>query len=494
MPMPLFLSFCLLACLSPGRWAHAQPVHLDAQGRPNVLFISIDDLNTDLGAYGDPSFKTPNIDRLATRGVLFSRAYTQFPLCNPSRASLLTGLRPDRIGVYDLETHFRRRHPDLVTLPQRFRRAGYRVARVGKVFHYGVPGGIGTDGLDDTLSWDVRVNPKGRDRQEQNRLIRLLPDAVGLGANHAVLRAVGEDGEQTDGMVASEALRLIADSRDRPFFIAAGFYRPHLPFVAPRRWFDQHPAEGVRLPERPAGDLDDIPDAAFFTWPPDWGLSEDAIRKSIQGYRASVSFVDAQVGRLLDGLDSLGLVDRTIVVLWSDHGFNLGEHGQWQKRSLFEKSLRVPLIIAAPGVRKGSECGRTVELTDLYPTLLDLAGLPVPDSLSGRSLRPLMHRPRAAWGRPAFSQLSLSDSAAWRIARTLPGFDPTRTRLKVHPHGTMGRSVRTERWRYTEWDHGRLGVELYDESRDPGEFRNLADSPRHRRVRRRLSGVLRSNF
>jgi uncharacterized sulfatase len=422
-------------------------------GALNVLFIAADDQNTDLGCYGHRDVRSPNLDRLAARGTKFDRAYCQYAFCNPSRSSLLTGLRPDSTGVENNEVHFRTRVPDVVTLPQLFRKHGYVAARVGKIFHYGVPAQIGTSGLDDPPSWDHVINPKGRDKTEESK----IPNYNSKGSlNHilAVLADTGSDLEQTDGVGATEAIRLLEEYRDRPFFLAVGFYRPHLPFVAPRKYFELYPLERIALPNGPADDLADIPVIALANKQPNYGLDDRPCRVAIHGYRAGTSFMDAQVGRLLDALDRLKLADRTIVVFWGDHGFHLGEHGQWKKTTLFEEAARVPLIVSVPGMKPlGVSCPRLVELVDLYPTLAELCGLTAPSHLEGRSFRPLLEEPAQAWKAGAYTQL-----------RT--------------PQGP-GRSVRTERWRYTEWDGGRLGAELYDHDADPHEYRNLATNPDH---------------
>ena len=423
--------------------------------RPNVLLIMADDLNNDLGTYGHPIVKSPNIDRLAARGVRFDRAYTQFPLCSPSRVSLLTGLRPDTTRIYDLQTDFRKIIPDVVTMPQMFRRNGYFVARIGKIYHYGNPGQIGTSGLDDPASWEEFVNPKGIDKDEETKLTNLTPGRQ-FGSALAYYASPAPDEEHTDGKVATETIALMEKHKDRPFFIGAGFYRPHCPYIAPRKYFDLYPFEGIPAPAIAPGPT--APPAAWFTNPPHWGISEQAQRESIRAYYASISFLDANVGKLLDALQRLGLADNTIVVFISDHGYQLGEHGQWMKQTLFERSARAPLIIAAPHVPStGRSTARIVEFLDLYPTLAELTSLRSPDSLHGRSLVPLLRNPGANWDRAALTQVRRGPAES----------------------AYMGYSIRTEKWRYTEWEGGKRGVELYDESADPNELNNLAADPRH---------------
>lgn len=446
--------------------------------RPNVLFISTDDLNIDLGCYGRPWARTPNLDRLAEQGVRFDLTYCQYPLCNPSRVSMLTGLRPDTTRVYDLATNFRTTVPDAVTLPQLFRQNGYYTARVGKIFHYGVPRQIGTPGMDDPISWDFTFNPLGRDKIEEDRL-HILTRGTGtntIGFAMAWLSMDGTDEEQTDGIGVAQTVRLLEEvARERrPFFIGMGFYRPHTPFVATHRWFDAHPLESVKLHTRPADDLDDVPDIALHIRPPDYGLDEGGLRDCMRGYRAAVSCLDAQVGILLDTLDRLGLAENTIVVFFSDNGFLLGQHGQWQKQLLFDESARVPLIIRVPGMGGKGPCLRPVELLDVYPTLVELCRLPAPpQQLEGRSLVPFLRDPATPSDRPAFSQ----------VTRNV-GRGEQRRRI-------MGYSVRTQRWRYTEWGpDGRRGRELYDHETDPGEFRNLAEDPAHRETVEQLRGLL----
>ncbi len=444
-------------------WVSIFVSSLHAADQPNVLFIAIDDLGSQLGCYGDVMAKTPHIDRLAASGVRFERAYNQLPLCNPTRASVMTGRRPDEIQVYDLDRHFREALPDAVTLSEHFKNQGWFAGRVGKIYHYNVPAAIGTDGFDDPPSWQKTINPYGRDKTDEALIFNAEPHRKISGAL-SWLAAEGSDEEQTDGMIASEAIEMMREKKDAPFFIAAGFFRPHTPYVAPKKYFDLHPLESVRLPYAPDGDREDMPAAAFaHNCPvPNYNLDELTLRKATQAYYASVSFIDAQVGRLLDALDELGLADNTIVVLWSDHGYHLGEHdGIWQKRTLFEQSARSPLIIRAPGRDgNGTASPRVVEFVDIYPTLVDLAfgKIPAELQLSGRSLAALLDNPIREWDHHAVTQ----------ILRPGVGGDEK---------PVMGRSIRTERWRYSDWAEGKAGEELYDHHSDPMEFHNLAVDP-----------------
>jgi uncharacterized sulfatase len=376
-----------------------------------------------------------------------------------------TGLRPDTLKVYDLATNLRTGHPRITTLPQLFKNNGYFSARVGKMYHYGVPRQIGSGGMDDADSWDLAINPRGRDKDEEDK-IHVLTRGTGatLGFSMSWLDMDGRDDDQTDGQGSTEAIRLLERfaKEKRPFFLGMGYYRPHTPFVAPKKYFDLYPKDSIKLVKSPADDRDDIPPLALTIRPPNYGLSESDLKDCLRAYYASISFVDAEVGRLLAALEQVGLAENTVVMFLSDHGYNTGEHGQWQKQTLFEESARVPLIIAGPGVSGRGASPRTVELLDIYPTLVDLCGLPKPKhKLEGKSLMPLLNKPDAAWNRPAYSQVQR-------------GTDQTPAAPIV-----MGRSVRTERWRYTEWDEGKQGSELYDHENDPQEYTNLAKGSAH---------------
>jgi iduronate 2-sulfatase len=431
------------------------------EAKPNVLFIAADDLSCALGCYGDPIAKTPNLDRLAATGTCFLNAYNQLPLCNPTRASVMTGLRPDTIKVYDLDRHFRDEVPDAITLSQQFMKHGWWAGRVGKIYHYNVPASIGTDGFDDPPSWQKTINPKGRDKRDEHLVFNAEPHRK-ISAALSWLAADGKDEEQTDGMIATQAIKLMEEKKGEPFFIAAGFFRPHTPFVAPKKYFDMYPLEEIRLPYAPEDDREDIPTAAFaHNCPiPHYGLDVDTCLKAMQAYYACVSFVDAQVGRMLDALDRLDLASDTVVVFWSDHGYHLGEHnGIWQKRTLFEQGARAPLIIRNPKAAvKGIACRKIVEFVDIFPTLTELAGIPTPMSVEGRSLATLLTNPLAEWNGTAITQV----------------LRPADNRLEGP---VMGRSIRTERWRYSDWGEGKYGEELYDHFADPMEFKNLAKNP-----------------
>lgn len=462
----------LLLCLALLALSFAAPSARAADKKLNVLFVAVDDMNNDLGCYGHPLVKSPNIDRLAKMGVRFDRAYCQFPLCSPSRSSLMTGLRPSTTRVFDLKYHFRKGLPDVVTLPQMFMNNDYYAARVGKIYHYGNPGDIGTSGLDDPPSWKHFVNPAGRDKTALEKDIMNYTPNRGLGSAMSFLAdAKGKDEEHTDGKVALEGIKLLEEHKDKPFFLAVGFYKPHTPYVAPKKYFDQYPMDKIDLPREPEEHLKNVPAPALASTNPRpyFGVTKDQARECKQAYYAAISFVDAQIGKLLDAMDKHKLWGNTVVVFWSDHGYHLGEHGLWMKQSLFEESARVPLIIVAPGAKgNGQVCARTVEFVDLYPTLADLAGLKPPKNLEGASLKPLLDDPKKAWDRPAFTQVQRGN---------FPGY-----------------SVRTERWRYTEWDDGKKGAQLYDHDADPHEYKNLIDDLKHGKVVEDMKALVKKNW
>jgi arylsulfatase A-like enzyme len=378
--------------------AFISPVRAD-DSTPNVLFLIWDDLNCDLASYGHPIAKSPNVTRLADRGVQFNRTYCQFPLCGPSRVSFMTGLYPDQSLVLDNMVYVRDHTPGVTTFSQAFRGVGHFVTRIGKIYHYNVPSNIGTGGHDDPNSWNKTINPRGRDKTDEHLINTLIPGSYG--ATLSWLAADGEDREQTDGIAAVEAVRLLEEyARDEtPFFLAVGLYRPHTPYVAPKKYFDMYSPEEIRIPRVPPGYLDTIPRSArhmITRQKEQVNLPNGVAAQVMQAYYASISFADAQLGLVLDALDETGLAENTVVVFTSDHGYHMGEHGHWQKMTLFENSARVPLIFAGPGVgAKGAKTDSLAELVDIYPTVADLCGIPAPGYLSGVSLVPVLNDPSA---------------------------------------------------------------------------------------------------
>lgn len=418
----------------------------------NVLFLAADDMNNALGCYGHKVVKSPNIDRLASRGVRFDRAYCQFPLCGPSRASLLTGMRPDTTKVLGNNIDFRDHLPNAVTLPQLFKNNGWYSAREGKMFHMNVPTEVTLPRFQDAPSWHHSVSPGGPEAKTPGELHRLSPPGTQLGMQW--LSAASGEG-QSDSNAAERAIALLEKHGKDPFFLGVGFLRPHLPFVAPAKFYDLYPLDSIPLPDNPPGDLDDIPAAAKGVRPFLWnhmGMNERQIREARRGYYASTSFMDEQLGRVLDALERLKLAENTIVVFWGDHGWNLGEHTRWQKMSLMEDSARVPLIVSAPGSKgNGRACPSLVEFVDLYPTLAALCGLKPPADLEGQSMTTLLDNPSRPFKKAAFTQIAYED--------------------------ITGRAMRTPRYRYIRWEGKGGGEELYDHQTDPGEITNLALKP-----------------
>ena len=471
----LALAACLVCAVDCAAAAEAK--------RPNVLFLMSDDLNNMLGCYGDRLAHTPNIDRLAARGVRFDRAYCQFPLCGPSRNSMLTGLYPNSTGIQANAEVFRQTIPSHVCLPQAFRQAGYFAARIGKLYHYNVPKSIGTNGHDDPGSWELELNPAGVDRlEEESSIFSLIPGT--FGGSLSWYASPKDDAAHTDGLMADDAewvLERCAARRDRPFFLAVGFFRPHTPYVSPKTHFDKFALEDMRVVADVERDQADIPPAGLASYKREQDqLTDDLRRQALQAYYASMSFMDAQVGRVLDALDRLDLADDTIIVFTSDHGYHTGEHGLWQKMSLFEESSRVPLVIVAPGVAApGGVAAAPVGHIDLYPTLAELCQVETPDNLQGQSLVPMLKDTSAA-GR------------GWTLTQVTrgPGVTVT-TDLGSQGPRFSGYSLRTPRWRYTEWDEGRQGRELYDHDADPKELTNLAADSAHAATVEELSRALR---
>ncbi len=429
-----------------------------------MLFIIADDMTTALGAYGRP-VQTPNIDSIASRGMVFDNVYTQHPLCGPSRVALMTGLYPRSVGAVDLpSSNFRDRYPDLVTMPQLFRQNGYLSARVSKIYHMHIPNDIisGASGIDDPLSWDVAVNIQAPEANATGVYRDLSPKATGPGVDMITVESTEGALAHVDGRAAQKAVDwLRTRDKSQPFFLAVGMVRPHVPFVAPKEYFEMYPLEGIELPYVPSDDLDDIPAfARKETNARRYGMSDRQQREAIRGYYATVSYMDAQVGRVLDELDAQGLTENTIVVFTSDHGFNLGEHTTWQKRSLFEDTLRVPLVMAGPGIPHDRSSG-IMEQIDIYPTIAELAGMAAPKYVHGKSFVELLTDPRAH---------NWQDEAAYAV--TVNG----------------GESVRNRTWRFNLWRNG--DTELYNQETDPNEFTNLAHDPAHTSIAASMNQLL----
>ena len=443
----LALGGCILvlqaAMAAPTRGDEAaQP----AAARPNVLFVAIDDLNDWIGPLGgNPATKTPNLDRLAQRSIKFSRAYCAAPACNPSRAALLTGLRPSTTGVYNNSQPWRPALPEAITLPQHFMAAGYHVAGGGKIFH---------GGTNDPACWHDYFKQQ-RDPQPAARPVNGIAGTAQFDWGPLDVA----DDAMSDYQVVSWAQKFLAAKQEKPFFLAVGLYRPHLPWYVPKQYFDQFPLETVKRPEVPDDDLADIPAAGRKIARPDGDhrrvVESNNWEKAVQGYLASIAFADAQVGRLLDALEKSPYADNTIIVLWGDHGWHLGEKQHWRKFALWEEATRVPLLIRLPGMSSGQDCPRPVNLVDLYPTLIELCKLP-PKQLDGVSLVPLLKNPQADWEQPA-----------------------------VTTHGRNNHAVRSERWRYIRYADG--SEELYDHQQDPMEWKNLAGAPQYDQIKTSLA-------
>jgi arylsulfatase A-like enzyme len=427
----------------------------------NVLFLMSDDMRPELGCYGNKLIKTPNLDALAAAGVRFERAYCQYPLCNPSRSSLLTGRHPTTTGVLDNVTWFGAGHPDFVSLPKHFKASGYAALRTGKIFH---------GGIDDTDAWTE--GGEKRDFEGAKRPVK--PQVKQQSDRIVVLEGDGES--HNDYRTAERAIEYLRKYRDKPFFLACGFTKPHSPPTAPKKFLDMYDLAKMPLPPdfAPRPTLPDgFPKASVPGRNGDLFIEREATpeaaREMMRAYWASLTWTDWNVGRVMAELDKLGLREKTVIVFWGDHGYHLGEKGKWSKhQSLFEVGTRVPLIVIAPGAKgNGKASPRTVQSLDIYPTLAELCRLPQPKGLEGHSLAPLLADPQAKWEHPAFSV-------------TGPG--------KV-----AGAAVRTERYRYAEYDGGKGGAMLFDHQTDPHELKNLADDPKLARVREQLSALVRKH-
>ena len=461
---------CLIVC-----WCVPSVVGAEEAKRPNVLFIAVDDLRPALGCMGDPHAKTPNLDALAARGTVFDRAYCQQAVCSPSRSSLLTGRRPDTTRVYDLVTHFRKALPDVVTLPQHFKNHGYHVQGVGKIYH---------GGYNDAPSWSVPwEGTKGRNFGPEGlkRLAALKEKAKAAGEDVSRVRGLPyeapdvADETLNDGWTANRAIEILKERKGKkePFFLAIGFLKPHLPFVAPKKYWDRYDASKLPVAESanpPKGAPSYAPQLggelrAYDGIPKKGPIDRDTARKLVHGYYAATSFMDAQLGRVLDALKAEGLADNTIVIVWGDHGWHLGDHGIWCKHTNYEKATRAALLIHRPGQKAaGKRTQALVEFVDIYPTLAEVAGLPAPKGAEGHSFAPLLDDPARPWKRGAISQY------------------PRGGGKDIGP--LMGYALRTTRYRYVEWrkrgDGTVVARELYDHDTDPNESTNLANDPAHK--------------
>jgi arylsulfatase A-like enzyme len=479
----------LIAALSSTLFAEEQ--------RRNVLFIISDDLNNFLGCYGDPIVKTPNIDRLAARGVRFDRAYCTFPLCGPSRNSLLTGLYPNSTGIQANSQIFRQTIPNQLSLSQAFRQQGYFAARIGKLYHYNVPNSIGTNGHDDPASWELELNPAGADRLEEHPMTFSITPKQ-FGGTLSWYASPKSDEHHTDCLMAKDAdwvLERCARDKHRPFFLAVGFFRPHTPYTAPKDpWFDMYDVNQIPVVQGIEEDRADIPEAGLASQKKEQNqLTDDLRRQARHAYSASISFMDAQVGRVVDSLDRLGLADNTIIVFTSDHGYHMGEHGLWQKMSLFEESSRVPMLIVAPGVTKaGGVASAPVSHVDLFPTLAELCGIRPPFNLQGQSLVPMLKETTEKGRGWALTQVTRGSAGRGRNKSKNAAAKNDASDPGSQQNGPFfGYSLRTDRWRYTEWDEGRKGRELYDHENDPHELTNLAENADQVGTVKQLSTTLR---
>lgn len=441
-----------------------------ANERPDVLFIAIEDIAPLMGCYEHPIVKTPNIDALAKRGVLFDRAYCQVAVCNPSRASVSTGLRPETTGVFNNSIDWRRRIPKgMLALPEFFRDNGYETVICGKIHHH------------QRYFKDAAEQAQKREDRMWHRKLRapsrayarppISPKAerpAWLKEDDYIARSLKwgptglTDTEQRDGAIAQAVAEELKAKRDKPLFMAVGFHAPHYELRAPDKYFDMYPTDKIVLPKNPENDLADVPhEYSSFNTTDDRWLSKQEKRQVTAAYYACISYIDTCVGILIDALKQTGRLNNTVVCLWGDHGMHLGEHFLWRKYTLFENAARVPFIMVAPGVTKtGAVCRRPVELLDIYPTLADLCRLKIPTGMDGISMRALLINPDSLWKKAAFTSQSAKN-----------------------------RSLRTQRWRYTEWG-GPENAELYDHENDPGEFINLAKDPKYSATVAELSRLL----
>ena len=455
-----------------------------ASQKLNVLMIAVDDLRPQLGCYGDQLVRSPNLDKLAARGLVFNRAYCQQALCSPSRTALLTGLRPDTTTIVTIGPHFRDFVPNVVTLPQYFKNHGYVTRAIGKVYH---------DGLDDKASWSAPHENRsvpGYGPQGQARLKERLAEAKRAGIDVSDRRKAPygpaceapdlPDNQLRDGANTDRALEILREIKDQAFFFAVGFSKPHISYVAPKKYWDLYDPKQIRFVDNqyppkgaPAWAIQGLAELRRYDGPPQSDpLPEEWKRKLIHGYMACISYIDAQIGRILAELDRLGLRDKTAVIAWGDNGYQLGEHGMWSsKHTNYETSALVPLIISVPGQKTADQkCDALVEFMDIYPSLVDICGLPMPEGLEGISFKPLLEDPRRPWKKAAFSQYPRG------------GYD--------------GHTIRTDRWRLVEWrkKSAEPVYELYDHQADPQENVNLANDPKYAATVKELAAMLKAGW
>lgn len=460
--MKILVSLILATiCLAPSSQAEER--------KPNILLLLSDDLNTALSGFGHPQCKTPQLDALAKRGVRFENMHCQYPVCGASRASLMTGLYPYTNGMLGNGGNLRKNLPDVVTLSQLFRNKGYRAGRVSKIYHMGIPLEIiaGTARHDDAQSWDETVNIKAPEQNAPGKRTEWSPKDKSTQTFTGVEASTG-DLEHADGMAADAAIEFLKRNKDKPFFLGCGFVRPHVPLVAPSKYFDLYDRDAMVAPTVPENDLADVPGIIRGYKSIDrYGVTPELHKGLLEAYYASISYMDAQVGRILDTLDELGLRENTIVIFSSDHGYLLGHHHKFQKQHLFEESTRVPFIFSVPWMSDshGTASSHITELIDLYPTIASLAGLKPPSNLHGQSLVPLLENP---------SSKEWTKDHAFTISRS------------------GGESIRTKDWRFTHWGFGTKGEELYDRKNDPNEFTNLAKDPKYTERLNQLKALLKT--
>jgi arylsulfatase A-like enzyme len=505
--------------------------------KPNILFIAVDDLRPELGCYGQKIVHSPNIDRIAKEGVRFNRAYCQEAICGPSRASLLTGRRPDNIGVIENNTYFRNTVPDVTTLPAHFANHGYTTVGIGKIYH---------DRQDDKLSWNRKAaapqRPKpypvmGYQSPETLEYFKVKHKEIrekygdffiySLGSGPAWEACDIPDNMYEDGYYADQAVASLKEIKDNPFFLAVGFRKPHLPFIAPKKYWNLYNPTDIDLADNPFAPKDAPSMGLHASFelrtrkgiPKKGDISDDQARKLIHAYLACVSYVDAQIGKILDELDALGLRDSTIIMLWGDHGWHLGEHGIWGKATNYEIATRVPLIVSAPGRSRNVATDALVELVDMYPTLSELAHLPLPKHLDGKSFVPVLKNPNRSWKKAAFSQFPCPALREWaanplsdemrttffgpliaELENKMAAENPTRFDKDIYENHLMGYTMRTDRYRLVLWVDYRYprkepyGVELYDLKTDPDENTNLSKLPKYAVLVGRLTKHLRDHL